>query len=37
MKKEEEEKLEQPSYDAQQIYLSLISNDAEEVGILRTK
>ena len=34
MKKEEEE---QPSLDAQQIYLSLISNDAEEVGILRTK
>ena len=37
MKKEEEEKIEQPSIDAQQIYLSLISNDAEEVGILRTK
>lgn len=37
MKKEEEEKIEQPSVDAQQIYLSLISNDAEEVGILRTK
>lgn len=37
MKKEEEEKVEQPSLDAQQIYLSLISNDAEEVGILRTK
>ena len=37
MKKEEEEKVEQPSIDAQQIYLSLISNDAEEVGILRTK
>ena len=36
MKKEEEEKVEQPSYDAQQIYLSLISNDAEVVGILRT-
>lgn len=36
MKKEEEEKVEQPSIDAQQIYLSLISNDAEEVGILRT-
>ena len=37
MKKEEEEKVEQPSVDAQQIYLSLISNDAEVVGILRTK
>jgi hypothetical protein len=37
MKKEEEEKVKQPSLDAQQIYLSLISNDAEEVGILRTK
>ena len=37
MKKEEEEKVEQPSYDAQQIYLSLINNDAEEVEILRTK
>ena len=37
MKKEEEEKVEQPSLNAQQIYLSLISNDAEEVGILRTK
>ncbi len=37
MKKEEEEKLEQPSLDAQQIYLSLINNDADEVGILRTK
>lgn len=37
MKKEEEEKLEQPSVDSQQIYLSLINNDAEEVGILRTK
>lgn len=32
-----EEKVEQPSVDAQQIYLSLISNDAEEVQILRTK
>ena len=37
MKKEEEEKVEQPSYDAQQIYLSLINNDADEVEILRTK
>ena len=34
MKKEE--KIEQPSIDAQQIYLSLISNDADEVQILRT-
>ena len=37
MKKDEEQKIEQPSIDAQQIYLSLINNDAEEVGILRTK
>lgn len=37
MNKDEEQKIEQPSYDAQQIYLSLISNDAEEVEILRTK
>ena len=37
MKENEEERVEQPSLDAQQIYLSLISNDAEEVGILRTK
>lgn len=34
--KEKEEIIEQPSIDAQQIYLSLINNDAEEVGILRT-
>lgn len=36
---EEEKKepiVEQPSIDAQQLYLSLISNDAEEVEILRT-
>lgn len=32
-----EPKIDQPSIDAQQIYLSLISNDAEEVEILRTK
>lgn len=32
-----EPKVEQPSLDAQQLYLSLIGNDAEEVGILRTK
>ena len=32
-----EPKVEQPSVDAQQIYLSLINNDAEEVEILRTK
>ena len=31
-----EEKVEQPSVDAQQIYLSLIANDPEEVEILRT-
>ena len=36
MKKDEEQKIEQPSFDAQQIYLSLINNDAEEVEILRT-
>lgn len=32
-----EQKINQPTIDAQQIYLSLISNDAEEVQILRTK
>lgn len=37
MKDAKEEKVEQPSIDAQQLYLSLISNDAEEVEILRTK
>lgn len=37
MKNTDEPKIEQPSVDAQQIYLSLISNDAEEVEILRTK
>lgn len=37
MKKDEEQILEQPSYDAQQVYLSMINNDAEEVEILRTK
>lgn len=31
-----EPKVEQPSLDVQQLYLSLISNDAEEVEILRT-
>ena len=36
MKKDEEQILDQPSYDAQQFYLSLINNDAEEVEILRT-
>ena len=36
MKKDEEQILDQPSYDAQQVYLSLINNDAEEVEILRT-
>ena len=37
MEDDKEPKIEQPTYDAQQIYLSMISNDAEEVGILRTK
>lgn len=37
MEDNKEQKIEQPSIDAQQIYLSLISNDAEEVQILRTK
>ena len=37
MEENKEPKIEQPAIDAQQIYLSLISNDAEEVGILRTK
>ena len=37
MEYQREEKVEQPSVDAQQVYLSLISNDAEEVQILRTK
>lgn len=37
MKNDKEQKIEQPTIDAQQIYLSLISNDAEEVQILRTK
>ncbi len=37
MKDYKEQKIEQPTIDAQQIYLSLISNDAEEVQILRTK
>lgn len=32
-----EPKIEQPTIDAQQIYLSLISNDAEDVQILNTK
>ncbi len=32
-----EQKIDQPTIDSQQIYLSLISNDAEEVQILRTK
>ena len=36
MKEQEEQILEQPSYDAQQILLSLTNNDAEEVEILRT-
>lgn len=37
MEDKKEPKIEQPSVDSQQIYLSLISNDAEEVTILRTK
>lgn len=38
MKEEDKEQvLEQPTLDMQQLYLSLISNDAEEVEILRTK
>lgn len=32
----EEEKIEQPSYDSQMLYLSLVNNDAEEVTIIRT-
>jgi hypothetical protein len=31
-----EEKKEQPTFDAQAVYLSLVNNDAEEVTILRT-
>ena len=37
MEDNKEPKIDQPTIDAQQIYLSLISNDAEEVQILRTK
>ncbi len=37
MEDNKEPKIEQPAIDSQQIYLSLISNDAEEVQILRTK
>ena len=36
MKEDEEQKLEQPSLDVQKLYLSLVSNDADEVVILRT-
>lgn len=36
MAKEKEEIIEQPSVTAQQLYLSMISNEADEVGILRT-
>lgn len=32
-----EQKIEQPTLDAQQLYLALINNDAEEVEILRTR
>lgn len=37
MKDTEKENVEQPSIDSQQVYLSLINNDATEAGILRTK
>ena len=37
MEDTKEPKIEQPSVDIQQVYLSLIANDAEEVEILRTK
>ena len=37
MDAKKEPKIDQPTIDAQQIYLSLINNDAEEVQILRTK
>ena len=37
MEDTKEPKVEQPSVDIQQVYLSLIANDAEEVEILRTK
>lgn len=36
MENNKEQKIDQPTIDAQQIYLSLISNDADEVQILRT-
>ena len=36
-KNTQEPTIEQPSIDIQQLYLELISNDAEEVEILRTK
>ena len=35
-REDSEQALKQPSFDAQQLYLSLINNDATEVGILRT-
>ena len=35
--KDDEEVLEQPSIESQSLYSSLINNDADEVGILRTK
>lgn len=37
MEENKEPKIDQPSVESQQIYLSMISNDAEEVEILRTK
>ncbi len=36
-KEVKEQVLEQPSLDAQQLYLALVNNDADEVEILRTK
>ena len=35
-KKKNEEEIQQPSADSQMLYLSMISNDADEVQILRT-
>ena len=37
MAEDKEPVIEQPSFDAQQLYLALISNEADEVEILRTK
>lgn len=35
--KDEEPKIAQPSIDMQQLYMSLVSNEADEVEVLRTK